>query len=193
MEKEIGYTSINHHRERDLGPEEARKKHREYMRIWRAKNPEKVIAMRKAGLVKNAAVARENYKNNVNGVRDRILAKSALQYEINKEKLKPIRKKHQQNNKEMYLAAGRKWKRRNRHKMALFESARRAYTKKATPLWADKGLMTDMYAEASYFGLEIDHIIPLKSKIVCGLHWEGNFQLLTKSENSRKGNRLWIL
>lgn len=36
----------------------------------------------------------------------------------------------------------------------------------------------------------VDHIIPLSSKIVCGLHWEGNLRVITDDENGHKGNKL---
>ena len=57
--------------------------------------------------------------------------------------------------------------------------------------WADLDAMAEVYQEAEYTGLHVDHIIPLQSKHVCGLHVWDNLQLLTESENKAKGNRRW--
>lgn len=37
----------------------------------------------------------------------------------------------------------------------------------------------------------VDHVVPLRSKLVCGLHNEFNFQVITADANNRKGNRYW--
>lgn len=38
---------------------------------------------------------------------------------------------------------------------------------------------------------DVDHIIPLKSDVVCGLHNEFNIQVITRSANRSKSNRYW--
>jgi hypothetical protein len=48
-----------------------------------------------------------------------------------------------------------------------------------------------LYEEARRCGVHVDHIVPLQSEIVCGLHGEANLQLLTETENKVKSNKLW--
>ena len=62
---------------------------------------------------------------------------------------------------------------------------------KRTPPWANLKAIAAIYAEASSKGLTVDHIVPLQSNLVSGLHVENNLQLLTKSENSAKSNK-WV-
>lgn len=59
---------------------------------------------------------------------------------------------------------------------------------KAIPKWANLESIKTFYANCPD-GCQVDHIIPLQGKKVCGLHVENNLQYLTKSENCSKGNR----
>lgn len=76
----------------------------------------------------------------------------------------------------------------NPAKRAAWQAKRVAQQLMATPPWADLAAIEAIYQEASLLGMEVDHIVPLQGKSVCGLHVSHNLQLLTKSENSRKRN-----
>lgn len=100
-------------------------------------------------------------------------------------------------NKAVRRSAERKWRTANRHKHNAKESARRAKKLLATPKWASSKYIALFYEmarlESERLGVEIhvDHIVPLKSSRVCGLHCEHNLQLLVASENLTKSNRVW--
>ncbi|NBW21394.1 MAG: hypothetical protein EBR82_76895 [Caulobacteraceae bacterium] len=66
---------------------------------------------------------------------------------------------------------------------------REAALEKQTPTWASRDAIDAIYAEARRTNMTVDHIVPLRGKTVCGLHVENNLQLLSREENSRKGNR----
>ena len=57
------------------------------------------------------------------------------------------------------------------------------------PPWADHEKIRAMYQEAERTGMTVDHIIPLRGRLVSGLHVENNLQLLPGSVNFSKGNK----
>ena len=77
---------------------------------------------------------------------------------------------------------GRLWKRRN-------SSKRRAAQRNALPQWADMGKINEFIAGCPP-GFDIDHILPLAGKNVCGLHVLENLQFLPKSDNCSKYNKV---
>ncbi len=63
-----------------------------------------------------------------------------------------------------------------------------------TPVWADQEVIQKLYAKAAELtkttGIahHIDHVVPLRGRLVSGLHVENNLQILTESENCSKHN-----
>jgi hypothetical protein len=100
-------------------------------------------------------------------------------------------KEHYINNREQHIENTRNWAKNNPHKVTAKSAKRRAFKLQATPAWADHNIIDDFYLEAKYHQLEVDHIVPLQSDLVCGLHVEHNLQLLSIEENRSKGNREW--
>lgn len=75
---------------------------------------------------------------------------------------------------------------------------RRASKKQATPRWLTEGdlfFIQEAYALAKQrekiFGYrwEVDHIVPLSNKFVCGLHVPQNLRVVPHSVNRSKGNK----
>lgn len=85
----------------------------------------------------------------------------------------------------------------NLDKLAAKAAARRAIKMQATPPGASEVAMLAIYAEAQRITREtgiphhVDHVVPLKSKIVCGLHCPANLRVIPGRENLSKGNRSW--
>lgn len=70
--------------------------------------------------------------------------------------------------------------------------------KTATPPWADLAAIDAVYAEAARLTAdtgvphEVDHIVPIQSDVVCGLHVPANLRVVPRFDNRSKGNRLLI-
>jgi len=70
-------------------------------------------------------------------------------------------------------------------------NARRRYLEKITPAWADREAIRQFYA-ACPKGFEVDHMIPVKNKLVCGLHVLNNLQYLSSHDNKLKLNKFVV-
>lgn len=74
--------------------------------------------------------------------------------------------------------------------------ARREWKERAQPKWADLKAMEAVYEMAREKTLstgifyEVDHIVPLNNRAVCGLHVEINLRIISRDENRQKSNRL---
>lgn len=67
-------------------------------------------------------------------------------------------------------------------------NARRTRVQIATPAWADHRAIHEFYI-ACPLGLHVDHVLPLKGKLVSGLHVLENLQYLEPLANRQKLNR----
>lgn len=95
----------------------------------------------------------------------------------------------------------KRWSRTHRKaNMGIFRARamdRFAKKRRATPTWANREKIKSFYVTADALGMltgewyHVDHIVPLRSPFVCGLHNEFNLQILTAFDNLSKGNRHW--
>jgi 5-methylcytosine-specific restriction endonuclease McrA len=171
----------------------------EYLRRYRAENKEKIkLAARKHYLanrekrIEEARQYRTVNKHKINAKlkekyiqkKDEILARNSKHYHNNKDKIKKKRDEYRKSNLALHNYRG---------------ALRHAAKLRATPKWLtdfDKQYIKHIYIQAKELQKldriprEVDHIIPLQGETVCGLHVPWNLQILTKSENSRKKNKL---
>lgn len=119
--------------------------------------------------------------------------------EKNKAHLIAKNKAYYEANKAYFNEHSSKWKKANSDRNTAIENKRRATKLNATPPWLTKEHLLEIqkfYSEAKRLtketGIiyEVDHIIPLQGKNVCGLHVPWNLQLLTETENRKKSNKI---
>jgi len=100
-------------------------------------------------------------------------------------------------NYEKSLAATARWAKANPDRNNARSTKHRARKLQATPAWANEFFIQEAYALAQLrskmFGIKwhVDHIVPLQSALVCGLHTEANLQVIPGSHNQSKGNYRW--
>lgn len=154
---------------------------------WQKKNP-----------AKRAVISARYYKNN---------PEKFIAYRPRQEELRLVREEKNPGKSAVVSAAWRTahkdeisvnyaiWKRNNRARCTALQVAREAQKIKATPAWADERLIQFKYdlaarmTKATGYQWDVDHVVPLKHKLVCGLHVENNLQVITHTKNLRKSNK----
>ena len=92
---------------------------------------------------------------------------------------------------------GKKVTRLNTWAINAYNAVRSRAKKEATPKWANKEKIQWFYrearrlTEASGMPYHVDHIVPLNSRKVCGLHNEFNLEVIPARINLQKHNRTW--
>ena len=100
-------------------------------------------------------------------------------------------------NAEKLGAYSKEYRSANRPRLTAYRALARARKKQATPSWANQNYIALFYKMAQLESkrtgelVEVDHIVPMQSELVCGLHCEHNLQLLRRYENRAKCNRVW--
>jgi 5-methylcytosine-specific restriction endonuclease McrA len=109
-------------------------------------------------------------------------------YAANKAKHKVLRDAYRAANRVRIRAQNTAWRKRNLARMCAHVVAYNARKRKAMPAWANRDAIQRIYENCPP-DHQVDHIIPLRGKLVSGLHVETNLQYLPGVENNRKGNR----
>lgn len=139
----------------------------EYLRQYKLKNRDRIREVSKRYEKKNVKIYRE---------------RSKIWREANREKTRASDKKYRQRRPDIKAAGCSKW---------------RAKKLQATPIWANAKVIKIFYklakllTELTGIKYHVDHVIPLRNKLVCGLHVEHNLQIITAKENMSKSNRFW--
>ena len=124
---------------------------------------------------------------------------------------KAAKRRYYERNKELVIARAaarpidavrkyrRKWKKNNLLVVLADSKVRRRRHREATPPWISrkhKIEMRELYkisitmTQTTGVLYVVDHIIPLRSDLVCGLHVPWNLRVITQEENLKKSNKL---
>ncbi len=118
----------------------------------------------------------------------RLRARGAVWREENPEKNREFDRRWREENPEKKRECDRKWSGENPEKLCAKNAGRRARKLQATPAWASTTSIKALY-DSRPEGHHVDHIVPLKHPLVCGLHVHQNLQHLLGKENLSKSNK----
>lgn len=142
--------------------------------------------------------------------RDTINRQKRERYADDPDKHRERRRKYYAENRDIERERWAAWRELNREHLVNYwkehredyarrTRQRRAQIKQATPAWLTEAQREEMkyrVVEAKAISVDtgvlhqVDHIVPLQSDIVCGLHVPWNLRVITAHENAEKGNKL---
>lgn len=155
---------------------------------WRLNNPESLKASQLKADEKRSGteVRKRNERNSYARHREKRLEKKKILRQTNPDLVNSYR-----------IKSIEKIKKEKPYYYAEKQAKVRATKKRATPSWADFSKIEIEYSLAAWCSkvmndsYHVDHIVPLNSKYVCGLHVHDNLRVIHGIENIKKGNRVW--
>ena len=144
--------------------------------------------------IKRAKNWKENNRKRVNELARK---KRNQNLKTEREKCKNRNIKWREKNREKTRKSCKKWREKNPDKIREKTLQKYTQTRRAIPSWADKTKIQNIYKKALYLSRKnktkyhVDHIYPLRSNWLCGLHVETNLQIITAKENLKKSNVSW--
>lgn len=159
--------------------------------IYRKSNPEEISARKLRYRLENKEDIYRKNKERYEADRESIRLQQKEYYERNRAAVNSMNRNYYHNNKGKMRECAQAYRSANLDRHNAANAKRRAARKNAIPGWSDLKEIAKVYRQARESGMHVDHIVPLQSDLVCGLHVTCNLQLLTPSENSAKGNYWW--
>ena len=167
-----------------------------YLKGWYSRNTEKQRAANRENYRNNKQRYVENAKEWAKRNPEKDKKRRAVYYETHREQILARGRDHYAANPEYNSRRGRGWRRANPDKSLEHVRARQTRKQQAMPAWADRAEIKAVYAESRRISQEtgvkhhVDHIVPLKNPLVCGLHVPANLRMIPALENQAKSNKL---
>lgn len=170
---------------------------KEVTKKWRENNAASFSAKQKAWRLKNLEKCKAQRAANYNYNKERDLEAGRRYKAEHKERLAQLQYNKYWADPITARLTMLQYRRANPDKSRAWRMKRIAAEKRSIPLWVNHDAILKAYEAADMMmqllgeRYEVDHIVPLQSKYVCGLHVANNLQVLPRSDNRKKSNRHW--
>lgn len=119
-------------------------------------------------------------------------------YEANRELVNQRTSTWKKDNPDRVKASAKLHYSKNASRYNAHTARRRATQEASTPIWADVKSIDAIYAMCKFLNavtgkgvFSVDHVVPIKSERVCGLHVPANLAIIPLVANKVKNNRHW--